>query len=203
MANPDSFLLKRLMSITGMLPVGAFLLQHFFSNAYAFISPEAYNQHSRFLTSLPLVVLIEAGLIYLPILLHAGFGIAIVYRGQNNFTQYGTFRNWMFFLQRFTGLVALVFIVVHSYTTRIKTGFAGQEMTFETMSGILRQPAWFWFYFAGVIAVVFHFANGIWSFLVTWGITRGPRSQRASAALTMALFVLMSILGIGILLKFI
>lgn len=191
------------MSITGMLPVGGFLIQHFFSNAYAFISPEAYNEHTRFLVSLPLVVLLEIGLIYFPITLHAALGIAIIYKGQNNFTQYSYFRNWMFFLQRFTGFVAIVFIAVHSYTTRIKTGLAGEEMTFAYMANILQQPLWFWFYFVGVVSAVFHFCNGIWSFLVTWGITIGPRAQRASSAITMILFVLMSGLGIGILLQFV
>lgn len=202
MPESPSFLLKRLMSITGLVPVGGFLVQHFFSNTYAFLSPDAYNAHTRFLTSLPLVVLIEASLIYFPILLHAVFGIAVIYRGQNNFTQYSTFRNGMFFLQRLTGLAALVFIAVHSYTTRIKTGLAGQEITFAAMSEILKRPVWFWFYLVGVISSVFHFTNGIWNFLVTWGITIGPKAQRVSAALSMTLFVLMSALGIGILLQF-
>ncbi len=203
MPNQNSFLLKRLMSITGMLPVGGFLLQHFFSNAYVFISPEAYNAHTEFLTSLPLVVLLEAGLIYFPIALHAALGIAIIYRSENNFTSYSFFRNWMFFLQRLTGFVAIVFIVTHAYTTRIKTGLAGQEMSFAYMSQILKQPLWFWFYTIGITSAVFHFCNGIWSFLVTWGITTGPKAQRVSSALTMLLFVLMSGLGVGILLKFV
>ena len=202
MGDQSSFLVKRLMSLPGMLPVGGFLVQHFFSNAYAFISPEAYNEHTKFLTSFPLVVLIEAALIYFPIALHAALGIAVIYKGQSNFTQYSYFRNWMFFLQRLTGFVALVFIATHSYTTRIKTGLAGEEMTFDYMTQILKQPAWFWFYFVGVVSAVFHFTNGIWSFLVTWGITIGPKAQRISSALSMVLFVLMSILGVGILLQF-
>ncbi|MBI2067594.1 MAG: succinate dehydrogenase [Deltaproteobacteria bacterium] len=203
MVHQQSFLLKRLMSITGMLPVGGFLLQHLFSNSYAFISPEAYNEHTRFLVSLPMVVLLEIGMIYLPIFLHAAFGVAIIYRGQNNFAQYSYFRNWMFFLQRLTGILALVFIATHSYTTRIKTGLAGEEMTFDTMTHILQRPGWFWFYCAGVISAVFHFSNGLWSFLVTWGITIGQKAQRVSSALTMGLFVLLTIWGISILLQFV
>jgi len=201
---PDSspLLLKRLMSITGMLPVGAFLVQHLFSNAYIFISPEAYNEHTKFLTSLPMVVLIELGLIYVPILLHAAFGLAIVYRGESNIAHYTQFRNWMFFLQRASGVMALVFIGVHASTTRIKSFLTGQEMTADTMSAILKDPLWFWFYVVGVVMVTFHFANGLWSFLITWGITIGKKAQQVSTALTMGLFVVMGIWGVAILLKF-
>ncbi len=202
MNDSSSFLLKRLMSITGMLPVGGFLLQHFFSNSYIFISPEAYNEHSRFLTTLPMVVLLELGLIYLPLALHAAFGIAIIYKGQQNFTSYGQFRNWMFFFQRLSGFLALIFIVIHSYSTRIKSLFAGVEYTASDMSQTLTDPFWFWFYLVGVVTVVFHFSNGIWSFLVTWGITIGRKAQAVSSALTMGLFVVMSLWGIQILLKF-
>lgn len=203
MDDSSSFLLKRLMSITGMLPVGAFLLQHFFSNSYIFISQEAYNEHSRFLTSLPMVVLLELGLIYFPILLHAALGLAIIYRGQNNFTSYGQFRNWMYFFQRLSGFLALVFIATHSYMTRIKTFLSGGEITAAHMSEVLKQPFWFWFYMIGVVMVVFHFSNGLWSFLVTWGITIGRKAQRVSAAVTMGMFVVMAIWGIGILLRFV
>jgi succinate dehydrogenase / fumarate reductase cytochrome b subunit len=202
MNDSSSFLLKRLMSITGMLPVGAFLLQHLFSNSYIFISEQAYNEHTAFLTSLPMVVLIELGFIYLPILLHAAFGLAIIYKGQSNFTNYPQFRNWMFFLQRLSGFLALAFIATHSYTTRIKTFFSGEEMTATHMTNILQQPFWFWFYAVGVVMVCFHFSNGIWSFLVTWGITIGKRAQQISSALTMGIFVLMGIWGIAILLRF-
>jgi len=202
MTQQKSFLLKRLMSITGFLPVGGFLLQHLFSNSYAFISPEAYNEHTKFLVSLPMVVLLEIGLIYLPIFLHAALGLVILYRGENNFANYSYYRNWMFFFQRFTGFLALVFIATHSFTTRIKTGLAGEEMTFDTMTQILRNPLWFWFYLVGVLSVVFHFCNGIWSFLVTWGITTGTKAQRVSSALTMFLFVTMGIWGVAILLQF-
>ena len=203
MADGSSFYLKRLMSITGMLPVAVFLLQHLFSNSYIFISPEAFNEHSEFLTSLPMVVLLEIGLIYTPIFLHAGLGIAMIYKGEQNFMNYCRFRNWMFFFQRLTGLMAIVFIVTHSYTTRMKSFFGGYDMTATLMSNTLQQPFWFWFYIVGVLSAVFHFANGLWSFLITWGITVGRKAQQVSAALTMGLFVIMALWSVSILLKFV
>ncbi len=200
--SASSFWLKRIQSLTGIFPIGIFLLQHLFGNSYAFVSPEKFNEHSEFLTSLPLVVLIELSTIYFPIILHASLGLMLIYRGQNNFYNYSKFRNWMFFFQRLTGLLALVFICVHSYTTRISSFLAGHDFVYDDMALKLSQPAWFWFYFVGVIAVVYHFSNGIWSFLITWGLTVGPKVQRMSSAITMGLFVFMSIWGVSILLAF-
>lgn len=199
----SSFLTKRLMSFLGVLPVGAFLIQHFFSSSYIFISDKAFNEHSEFLTSFPVVWLIEILLIYLPILVHAALGIVIIYKGQNNFASYGFFRNWMFFFQRLSGFIALIFIAVHSYTTRVSHFLAGKEFAAADMRQALSDPFWFWFYFVGVLFVVFHFANGLWSFLITWGITIGPRAQRVSSALTMGLFVIMGLWGVRILLQFV
>ncbi|MCZ6683513.1 MAG: hypothetical protein O7B26_10035, partial [Planctomycetota bacterium] len=42
-------------------------------------------------------------------------------------------------------------------------------------------PAWFTLsiYVVGLAAAVYHFANGIWSFCVSWGITVGEKAQKA------------------------
>jgi len=142
-------------------------------------------------------------MIYLPILLHAVFGLAIIYKGQNNFTSYGKFRNWMFFFQRLTGFIALGFIATHSYSTRISSVIHGTEMSAAVMRQTLAQPFWFWFYLVGILSAVFHFSNGLWSFLITWGITIGKKSQQMTSAVTMGLFVVMALWSVSILLKFV
>src|SRR4051812_41055959 len=66
-----SFLLRRLHSISGIVPVGAFLVEHILvSNATAINGPEAYANQVKFLGSLPLVLFLEAFGIWLPILFH-------------------------------------------------------------------------------------------------------------------------------------
>ncbi|QQR79734.1 MAG: succinate dehydrogenase [Deltaproteobacteria bacterium] len=202
MSDNSSFLLKRLMSITGLIPVGGFLLQHLFGNSFIFVSAETWNEHAEYLTSLPMVLLIELVAIYIPITLHAALGVAIVYRGQNNFTSYSLFRNWMFFFQRLTGVIALIFIATHSYTTRITSYLQGWEMTASHVTRVLQDPIWFWFYVVGVVSACFHFSNGIWSFLITWGITVGKKAQQVSSALSMGLFVALALWAVAILIKF-
>src|SRR5438270_6618749 len=80
-----SFLLRRLHSLSGIVPVGAFLVEHIlFSNATAINGPEAYANQVKFLGSLPLVLFLEAFGIWLPILFHAVYGFYIWYRGDGN-----------------------------------------------------------------------------------------------------------------------
>ena len=51
-----SFLLRRLHSLSGIVPIGLFLLEHFISNAEAFKGAEAYGAQVKFLNILPFVV---------------------------------------------------------------------------------------------------------------------------------------------------
>ena len=79
-----SFLLRRLHSLTGIVPIGLFLLEHFISNMEAFKGAEAYGKQVAFLNSLPFVVGLELFGIWIPILYHATYGIVIWWRGDSN-----------------------------------------------------------------------------------------------------------------------
>src|SRR5262245_5412528 len=72
-----SFLLRRLHSLSGIVPIGAFLLEHFVSNAAATNGPHAFAEQVKFLTGLPFVLWLEIFGIYIPILFHALYGIYI------------------------------------------------------------------------------------------------------------------------------
>ena len=114
----SSFVLRRLHSLTGIIPIGAFLLEHFISNSEATSGPAAYNDQVKFLTSLPFVHVLEWGFIFLPILYHALYGLYIWYRGESNVGEYPWSGNWLYTSQRWTGLIALIYIVYHTYYMR-------------------------------------------------------------------------------------
>ena len=63
-----SFFWRRLHSLSGIIPVGAFLLEHFVSNAFATNGPQAYAAQVKFLTGLPFVPVLETVGIYIPLL---------------------------------------------------------------------------------------------------------------------------------------
>ena len=65
-----SFIWRKLHSLLGIIPIGAFLLEHLLSNFEALKGPAAYGVQVKFLNSLPLVRVLEWVFIFLPILYH-------------------------------------------------------------------------------------------------------------------------------------
>ncbi len=70
-----------LHSISGVFPIGAFLLLHFISNSEATSSVQAYNDQAKLLTRF---FVLEWIFIFIPILFHAQYGIYVWYRGELN-----------------------------------------------------------------------------------------------------------------------
>ena len=54
-----SFVWRKLHSLSGIIPIGAFLLEHLLSNFEAIHGPAAYAAQVKFLNSLPLVRVLE------------------------------------------------------------------------------------------------------------------------------------------------
>jgi len=194
-----------LHSLTGIIPVGAFLFEHILiSNATAIGGPAAYARQVRFLAGLPLVLALEIFGIWLPILYHALYGFYIWYRGEANVVSYSWTGNWMYTLQRWTGGIAFVYIVWHTYTMR----FTGIDLhqypgaSFGKVQAEVFQTPLFIFYVVGLIAASWHFAYGIWLFCAKWGIVSGDKAQKRFLAVCLAFFFVLSGVGLGSLAKF-
>ena len=202
MSRESDFYLRRLHSLLGIIPVGLFVAQHLVINHFATRGEEAFNNASNFMGSLPFVLFLEWFIIYIPLMFHAFYGLYIAFTAKNNVQRYGTFRNWMFMLQRVTGVFLVIFIAWHIFETRIQKAF-GAEIDFKMMENILDNPFMLAFYIAGVIAATFHLANGLWSFLVTWGLAQSPRSQKIVTYVTIVVFLILSTIGVQALLAFV
>ncbi|MED3122417.1 MULTISPECIES: succinate dehydrogenase cytochrome B558 [Bacillus] len=189
-------------SLMGVIPVGVFLTQHLIVNNFATRGAEAFNKAAGFMELLPFRYALEIFIIFLPILYHAIYGLYIAFTAKNNAVSYGYFRNWMFVFQRISGIVTLIFISWHVWETRIQA-MLGKDVNYDMMADILNNPAMFAFYLVGVVSTIFHFANGLWTFCISWGITVSPRSQRISTYVTLAIFLGLSYVGVSALLAFI
>jgi len=172
------FALRRLHSLTGIVPIGLYVLFHLGVNSFAAGGPESYNRMAEFLESLPYLLAIEIPFIWLPILYHAGYGIYIHATGRPNPFQYAYRSNWLYWLQRWSGIVTLVFIGWHFWQTRLANYIYGRVIEFRMMADILSDPGWLAFYVVGLVAVSYHLANGLRSFLLTWGVVVGDRARR-------------------------
>jgi succinate dehydrogenase / fumarate reductase, cytochrome b subunit len=200
-----SFLFRRLHSLSGIIPVGAFLFEHILiSNATAIGGPDAYARQVSFLANLPLVPLLEFFGIWLPIAYHALYGFYIWYRGDGNSAEYPWSGNWMYTAQRWTGGIAFIYILWHTYTMRF-TGVdlhANPAASFGKVQGEVYQPLLLLFYIVGLIAASWHFAYGIWLFCAKWGIVSGDKAQKRFLALCVAFFFVLSGVGLASLATF-
>ena len=201
MVDHREYFSRRLHSLLGVVPIGIFVVQHLVVNHFAVYGEESFNKAANFMANLPFVIALEIFVIYLPILYHAILGVYLVFVTRNNPRNYGYFRNWMFFLQRVSGIITLIFIAWHVWQTRVQV-YLGTELNYSLMENILTQPFYFWFYIISIIAVVFHLANGLWSFCVSWGIAQSPRSQQIVTYITIAIFFVVSYIGIRTIIQF-
>jgi len=198
-----SYVLKRLHSLTGVIPVGLFLLWHLFANSYALHGRDAYNAISGLLAGLPYVQLIELFGIGLPILFHMALGVVLLTGGQANVGTYRYGSNLSYLLQRLSGIVLVAYIVFHTWTTRLSPEVrAGDQDLFALMADRLADPWMLAFYVLGVVSAAWHFANGLFGFAIHWGLATGRRAQRAVARAGYALFVVLALVGVNSLLAF-
>ncbi|MBF0706333.1 MULTISPECIES: succinate dehydrogenase cytochrome b558 subunit [Bacillales] len=202
MAASRDFVSRKLHSLLGVIPLGLYVTQHLTVNYFATRGPEAFNDAAHFMESLPYRYLLEIFVIFLPLLFHAIYGVYIAFQSKNNVSRYGYLRNWMFYLQRISGVIVLIFVTWHVWQTRIQAAM-GAEVNFQMMADILSNPGMMIFYIVGVLGTVFHFANGLWSFFVSWGFTVTPKSQRTMTYVTMVIFVALSVVGMRALFAFV
>ena len=202
MKESTAYSLRRLHSLTGVVPIGAFLLEHLFTNSKAVQGPAAFDQAVRDLGSLPYVVLIEAFGIWLPILFHMVLGIFIAASADYRLAGPGGAPRFQYVMQRLTGIVLLVFIVFHTWSTRFDAKVMAAPSMYDVMAQHLANPGMFAFYTVGVLSACYHFGNGLFGFAIHWGLATGRNAQRAAARFGFAVFVVLSLVGLNALLGF-
>jgi succinate dehydrogenase / fumarate reductase, cytochrome b subunit len=201
-ADERHWLLRRLHSLSGIIPIGGFLFFHLFENAYVLHGGGAWWKETEFTRSLPFQVAIEALLLWIPILFHAIYGLVITATAAPNVGAYPTARNTGYTLQRITGILAFLFIGFHFATTRGWYYGTGVETTYLRMHDFMMNPGILAIYLIGTLSCVYHLSNGIFTFTITWGIAVGPKAQTLVNRACVALFVVLAIVSVSILVAF-
>ena len=201
------FLLRRLHSLAGIMPIGVFLMSHLTTNSsvvWGLVNGNHYAaghagagtfQHEvNYIHSLPYLILIEVFGLWLPIAFHAVLGVYYATTGRPNHIRYPYQDNWRYTLQRVSGYVGILFIFYHIATLRwgwtflIPGGTRWEaEYAASTLATALQGGAdglttagliVSTGYMIGVSLLVFHLANGLWTAAITWGLTLSATAQR-------------------------
>ncbi|HEY6119093.1 MAG TPA: succinate dehydrogenase cytochrome b558 subunit [Pyrinomonadaceae bacterium] len=213
MAIPLSrtFVLRKLHQLSGIVPLGLFLLEHFYTNSKALAGAADFNNAVRDLQSIPYILFVEIGGIFIPLIYHAVYGLVITVEARPNNLHYPYPRNWFYLIQRITGVILFFFITFHVLNFRF-----GMIPGLNTISVahspdkafdiVAREFAMVWvfiIYVIGIAATVWHLANGIWLFMVDWGITIGERAQRLTGYACIAFGIVLLLVGLNAAVAFI
>ncbi|MBB6052072.1 succinate dehydrogenase [Armatimonas rosea] len=217
----DSYLLHKLHSLSGVIPIGAFLIFHLTINSYSLglsgNGETAFNTAVKAISFAPFVVLLELGAIMLPIFFHAIYGLMIVAElpgPGGNTAHYGYGRNKLYVFQRWSGVIAIAYICFHIYDTTVlkyvwelTAGEAGKELGFQSisyraMAWRFADPIYLGLYLIGIASACLHLGNGILNFCIRWGLTIGKEAQKIAALVGWGLGIALTLLGYVVAINF-
>ena len=184
----NEFLIRRLHSLSGLVPVGAYMVVHLLTNASVLDSAASFQRNVYSIHSFGKILpVIEWVFIFIPLLFHGIVGFAIIREGLPNSSTYKYAGNVRYTLQRATGMIAGLFILGHVFHEHGWFHFdwwmhnvaeplgGGRFRAFaaaSTAAESLRASPVIYpvLYVIGVLSCVFHLANGIWTSGITWGL---------------------------------
>lgn len=197
---------RTLHAVTGVVPLGLFLVGHLWSQLAALGGHQAYDAARGGLFAAKWLELV---FVLAPLAFHAGFGVVIARRARANVDAYPLSRNWMYAAQRVTGLVTFAFVVwhvVHLWAPQL-VGTLGPHQMYPKLEQDLSStsegfPVAAFAMIVGTGASTFHFANGIWGFVLRIGLVRQRSRQAAVAAVSVVLGVLLFVAGVDAIVYF-
>jgi succinate dehydrogenase / fumarate reductase cytochrome b subunit len=195
--------LRRLQLLTGVVPVGVFLLFHFAVNARAVAGPEAYQATVGAIARLPGLPLLEAVAIGLPIVTHLALAIALGTARPASVEPAYPDPGWRW-VQRGTGLYLAIYVVFHVWSVRLAPErLRGERPLFDLMAAQLEHPAVFVLQGLAVLAAAAHFALGLLALGGPAGFALRPAGERVVRGLAIAAFALLAAAGLNALLAFV
>ncbi len=210
----NQFLLGRLHSLTGLVPVGAYMIVHLLTNASILDSAAKFQANVYQIHGLgSALVVVEWVFIFIPLIFHAVYGLLILRESQPNSATYTYANNIRYTLQRATGLIAFAFIFYHVFhmhgwfhnewwmSNVVDPLGGGQFKPYNAAStagaALQNNFVLVLLYAVGVLACVFHLANGIWTMGITWGIWVSPKAQARANYLAIAVGVFVGLAGLS------
>ncbi|MCA9122550.1 MAG: succinate dehydrogenase cytochrome b558 subunit [Planctomycetaceae bacterium] len=207
------FLIRRLHSLSGLIPVGAYMCVHLVTNASVLDSSATFQRAVYQIHSLGSILpLVEWLFIFAPILFHGIVGVVIIRGGLPNYGSYKYTSNLRYTLQRATGMIAFVFIMWHVFQMHgwfhfdawlegVAAPLGGAQFSpynaASSLGAAMRGVAVPLLYAVGVLSCVFHLANGIWTMGITWGVWVSAAAQRRADLVCAAFGIALAVVGLS------
>ncbi len=191
------FLYRRIHSLLGLVPLGIFMVFHLWQNSQARLGAAHYNALVAKMAEINYLLVFEATLVVVPLLLHAAYGLVILGSGTAEPLRYSYRRNWLYWLQRMSGIAMIAFVALHLGLTRIAAIIDPSIYNdmYSHMQHSLSQPVTFGVYMVGLWLSVFHLANGLATAAITWGLTTNAAAQRRFGLLCIPFGLVLGALG--------
>jgi succinate dehydrogenase / fumarate reductase cytochrome b subunit len=201
----NTFLLRKLHQLTGIVPLGVFFFVHMYTNSTALNGAKIFNDHVGAIHDMPYLLFIEILGIFVPLIFHSIYGILISAEAKPNPLSYGYARNWFYVFQRVTGIYLFFFLLFHILNFRFglipglnMVPVAGNsDKAFAIVSGEFHITWVMAIYIIGVLATAWHLAYGFFLFAVDWGIVIGQKAQRVTLYASLALALFLGVVGVN------
>lgn len=193
---------RRLHSLTGVLPLLAYVVFHLGETASAPAGRRSFAETVTGTAGGAVAVGLETVLVIVPLFLHASLGIHATVRDRyplaESYPSEALRR-----LQRITGILVLLFLVVHlGHTWTSKVAGVDGGALYDRLMGSVGQPVFLVAYGLGVTALAVHIAQGVGAFAVTWGLVRTAGGRRAARGLGILLALAVWLVAINTLAHF-
>src|SRR6478735_9015782 len=201
----NTFLLRKLHQLTGIVPLGVFFLVHLYTNSTALNGSKVFNDHVGGIHEMPYLLFIEIGGIFLPLLFHSIYGILISSEAKPNPLNYGFARNWFYIFQRITGGYLFFFLLFHILNFRFglipglnMTPVAGHaDQAYSIVSNEFHQPWVMVVYILGLLCTAWHLGYGIFLIAIDWGLVIGQKAQKIALYACLGLVAFLGVTGIN------
>jgi len=170
---------KSIMAASGLL-LTLFIVTHLIGNSVSFLGREAFNSYAERLHSLGvLIYFFELGLLIL-FLIHILTGVILYFenlgarpsRYSVDTSEGG--RSWGSRTMPYTGLIILVFIIVHLMNFH----FTDKSVLIaDLVRELLSKPGLAFFYIFSLIALALHLSHGFWSLFQSIGFNHEKYNQ--------------------------
>ena len=210
------FLIYRLFSLAGLIPIGAYMVVHLLTNASVINGVSAFQENVDRIHALGKALwIVEWTFIFIPLIFHAAVGWLIISGAMPNTSSYAYASNIRYTLQRATGIIAFLFIVFHVVQLHHFFGAPFEEIAGKkfgaqfhpehaaSSAAVALQPLWVKaIYLVGMLSAIYHFANGLWTQGITWGLWTSAAAQRRASWVSVFVGLFLTVVGLTALFGF-